>query len=79
MTIWETEILAVNPHTGKLCTFAGPHVRAFTPGLAQQWCDTNGYGYLKVTGDRIIQEVPCIPGTNKPDWSKARNYDAELN
>lgn len=71
--MWETIIRAVDPITGHLVTWQGPYIQAFTPGLAHDWCQRNGYGYCQVTGQRVIMEVPEKNG--KADWSKAKSFE----
>lgn len=47
---WLTTITAIDPRTGELKEWAGPSVNAPTRRLANQWLQTNGYGYCKVLG-----------------------------
>lgn len=45
-----TTIIAINPITGELCEWAGPHIEALTWRMAEQYCQKNGLGYCKVDG-----------------------------
>jgi hypothetical protein len=65
MKLWETIITAVDPITGCLTRYQGPHIEAFTPSLAHQYCQTNGLGYCKITGERIVSEVTTHTKTGK--------------
>lgn len=78
MKIWVTELQALDPGTGEMKTWCGENVTAPTWELAQQWCDNNEKGYLKVVGE-LIAEIPCINGTNKPDWKNITDYEAIQN
>lgn len=73
MRLFCTEIRAQRASDGEMRTYAGPNIPAPTEELAQQWCDEN-QGYLKVIGE-LIAEIPCDPGTYKPDFSNMVDYE----
>lgn len=54
--LFTTEIKAIDPKDGKLKTWGGEVVEAETWEEAEQWCQENGKGYLKVTG-KFIEEI----------------------
>jgi hypothetical protein len=61
MNTYITEIEAIDPTDGELKRWEGIKVESITPELAQQWCNTNGYGYCKVVGQLRFE----IDQTNK--------------
>jgi len=56
MKKWVTEILAIDPVSGQLKTYGGPHIDASTWEEATRFCQTNGLGYCRVVG-QLIAEV----------------------
>lgn len=73
MKKWVTEVTAVSPTTGELTTYFGDIIEAPNMRLAQEWCELNERGYLKVIGE-LICEVPCKPNSLEPDWDNAIDY-----
>lgn len=55
MKYWVTELKAIDPKTGELRTYGGPHVPGISKKDAERYCQQNGLGYLVVIG-RIIAE-----------------------
>jgi|WetSurMetagenome_2_1015567.scaffolds.fasta_scaffold1115843_1 hypothetical protein len=51
MRHFTTEIEAINQETGELCTFRGPIVHEISYLNAYNYCQCNGLGYLKITGE----------------------------
>lgn len=76
MNVYVTQIKAVSPKTGDIKMYAGPNVPGISFADAQDYCDNNGLGYCKVFG-QLIAEVPCDPGTNKPDWENMVDYETK--
>ena len=54
MFYFTTELEAICQATGELLTFAGPNIKAVSFDLAHQYCQNNGFGYLRITG--ILQK-----------------------
>lgn len=79
MKRWCTTITAICPVTKELKKFEGKPIEAPSPALAHEFCQTNGLGYLEVTGDELISEIPCKSGTFEPDWDKRVDYDHDNN
>jgi len=50
MNSYATEIRALDPISGEMRTFAGPHIEAESEQAANDYCQTNGLGYCLVTG-----------------------------
>lgn len=79
MKLYTTEIKAIDPTSGELCSYAGPHVPGLSFADADHYCQTNGLGYCKVVG-QLVAEIPCKPGTLDPDFDRMIDYEqAELN
>lgn len=74
MKIWLTEIMAIDPNDGKLKKWCGPDIKAFTPTLAEQYCQQNGLGYCKVIGE-LVREIGCKKGTYEPDFDNIIDYE----
>jgi hypothetical protein len=74
MNLYATEIKAINPVTGEMTTWCGPHVPGISEADAQDYCQNNGLGYCSVIG-LLIAEIPCKPGTFEPDWENEINYE----
>ena len=74
MPTYCTYIYAINPVTNEMCTFMGQNIEAPTPGLAHQWCQNNGLGYLHI-GEELVMTIGVKAGTtNEPDWSTKKDY-----
>jgi len=73
-----TEIKAIDPADGELKAWCGPSIDAISPGMAKLYCQQNGLGYCKITG-QLISEIPCKEGTLDPDWNKQTDYDESNN
>jgi hypothetical protein len=56
MRFFTTELQAIDPTDGKLKTWQGPHVQAISFADAEAYCNSEGMGYLKVTGI-LLKEV----------------------
>ena len=56
MRFFTTELLAIDPVDGILKTWQGPHVQAISFDDAKQYCNSEGMGYLRVTGI-LVKEV----------------------
>lgn len=56
MKKWTTEIMAVDPCTGDLTKWQGPHIQAPTITDAEIYCQENGLGYCKVIG-QLVSEI----------------------
>lgn len=52
---YTTELWALDPQTGELKLWVGPHILATSFTHARQICDTTGKGYLDVTGEFISE------------------------
>lgn len=48
--LFTTEIKAIHPESGELVTWQGPNVPGICFNDAQEYCNSNGLGYCKVTG-----------------------------
>ena len=57
--IWITEIKAVDPATGEMCTWSGPRIEAKTEEDARNYCDGHGLGYCKIIG-KLISEHEVV-------------------
>ena len=53
MKVFLTEILAMDPKTGKFRTWAGFDIPAHSLEDAQRYCDENGLGFCRVIGEKI--------------------------
>ena len=56
MRYFTTEVDAIDPADGILKTWQGPHVQAISFDGAKQYCNSEGMGYLRVTGI-LVKEV----------------------
>lgn len=72
-----TSIKALDPQTGELKTWCGPHVPGISFNDAEVYCQNNGLGYCKIEGV-LVSEIPQNPD-GSPDWEKRINYDEDLN
>ncbi len=52
---WVTSLRALDPETLELKLWAGPTVPGLSMEDAQDWCGSNGMGYLKVTGELVSE------------------------
>jgi hypothetical protein len=59
MNIYVTEIKAIDPQTGELCDWCGPHIEAKSIEDARRFCDNNGMGYCKIIG-KLLDEISTI-------------------
>lgn len=73
-----TTIQAIDPIDRELKTWGGPNIEAISFGMAELYCQQNGLGYCKITG-QLISEIPCKDGTYDPDFTKQINYDESNN
>lgn len=74
MKQYVTQIKAIEPSTWEMKTWAGPNVPGISFADAETYCQNNGLGYCEVIGE-LVSEIPCKPGTYKPDWDKQVDYD----
>lgn len=74
MRKWTTKIHAIDPFSGELCWWCGPHIDAPSASLAQDYCNNNGMGYCVVDGE-LIMEVPCKDDGCTPDWKSAVDFE----
>ncbi len=74
MKLWETKMQVLNQETKQLVWVEGMRVKEATRERAQKILDKYNYHYL-VLGDEIVAEIPCKPGTARPDWSRMVDYD----
>lgn len=77
MNYYTTELQAINPLTGELRTFCGPHIPAISWTKAEEFCQECGFGYLRVTG-QLIAEIGTKVDENGfivPDMKTIINYD----
>lgn len=59
MNVYVTEIKAIDPETGELFIWCGPHIEAKSIEEARKYCDNNGLGYCKITG-KLNDEIEII-------------------
>jgi hypothetical protein len=74
MRMWVTEILAIDPATGEMKSWAGPNVPGINHDDAERYCQLNELGYCNVLGE-LVAEIPCKEGTNEPDFGKMIDYE----
>lgn len=74
MNLYTTEIYAICPTTGDLKLWAGPHVPGISFADAQNYCETNGLGYCKVTG-KLVAEINFKDNPIAPDCAIRVDYD----
>lgn len=70
-----TEIKAIDPLTGELKTWCGPHVPGIDFTDAERYCAEN-LGFCKVIGE-LVAEIPCKEGTFEPDWGNMIDYETQ--
>ena len=68
-----TEITALQPITGELRRYGGPHVPGISVEDAQEYCNRN-IGYCKVIG-QLIAEIGTKADGITPDFDDQTNYD----
>ena len=68
-----TTVRAIDPADGELKTWGGDRVQAISWAEAQHILNTTERGYMKVDGE-LVAEIPCKPGTFKPDWDGSIDY-----
>ena len=73
MRLWTTEIRAIDPRTGELKTWGGPHVPGINKVDAENFCQNNGLGYCEVTGE-LVSEIPTKDDGLTPDWGRKVDY-----
>lgn len=56
MNYYTTELKAIDPLSGELKTFCGPHIPAVSWTNAEEFCQERGFGYLRITG-QLISEI----------------------
>ena len=78
MKLFVTEIQAINPLTGELTTWDGPHIPAISWSDAEAYCQENGLGYCKVIGI-LLAEIPTKADGWTPDWGKMVEFDLDKN
>lgn len=78
MKTWITEMQVLNQETKELHWVAGMRVVAPTHKAAQEILDKYNYHYLVILGE-LIAEMPCMPGTQDPDFSKMVDYEVIQN
>jgi len=71
--LFTTQLKAINPATGEISTFCGPHIPAISIEDAQDYCDNNGLGYCVVIGE-LVAEIPCKKDSNDADMKIIRDY-----
>lgn len=71
MSLYVTEIKALDPKTGEMKTWGGPNVPGISFATAEQYCEQNGLGYCKVIG-RLVAEIPA----ETPGLEGMIDYDA---
>lgn len=57
MRKWYTQVIAKDPKDQEIKIWDGPYIEAPTQELAQQYCDTNGLGYVHVTPTWVVEEI----------------------
>ncbi|GAA4778961.1 hypothetical protein GCM10023231_02010 [Olivibacter ginsenosidimutans] len=55
MKKWVTEIIAMDPDTNELKKWLGPYITAPTWQDAEIYCQENGLGYCKISGQLISE------------------------
>lgn len=73
MRMFATKIRAIDPETGEMETWEGPHVPGISIADAKDYCQNHGLGYCEVYGE-LVATVPIKPGTTEPDMSKIVDY-----
>ena len=53
---FSTQIRAVCPKTGRLLDWMGPVIEAASWDDAESYCQNNGQGYCKITGEWISEQ-----------------------
>jgi len=74
MKKWVTEIKAIDPMTNEPKKWMGPYITAPTMEDAIEYCQKNGLGYCKVTG-QLISEIPCKEGSYDANWAGRIDFD----
>ena len=77
MKYYTTELEAINPLTGELTHFCGPHIPAISWSAAENFCQEHGFGYLRVTGQLIAEIGTTVnkDGFLIPDMKTIIDYD----
>lgn len=80
MKLFTTELRAIDPRDGELKTWCGPHVPGISWDDARWYCDNNGLGYCRVTGELVAEIGTKIEnGFIVPDFDNMIEYDNENN
>lgn len=74
MKKWVTEIRAMDPCTNEMKAWLGPYITAPTWEDAIAYCQRNGLGYCKITG-QLISEIPCEDDSFTPNWAGRVDFD----
>ncbi len=72
MNTYTTTIWAESSITGELTEYVGPNVPGISFSDAQTYCENNGLGYCKVSG-QLVEEIPVVNG--KPDWKNKTDFE----
>lgn len=51
--IFNTTIKAIDPISGDIKTYGGPHIEAISFGMAKQYLQNNGLGYCEIEGELL--------------------------
>ena len=81
MNYYTTELKAIEPISGELRTFCGPYVPAISWAQAEEFCQNNGFGYLRITGQLVAEIGTKVDkdGFLVPDWDNTIDYDVQNN
>ena len=74
MKYWTTEIRAIDPIDGYLKNWCGPNVPGESWEDAEKYCQENGLGYCRITGE-LICEIPW----NLAQWATELYSDKKRN
>ena len=64
MYLFTSELHAIDPADGELKLWQGPHIEAISLSMAENFCQQNGLGYLKITGI-LVKEIEVDFNLNK--------------
>ena len=80
MSLYITEIKALDPNDNEYKTWAGPNVPGISFTDAQQYCQTHGLGYCKVTGKLVCEIGTKIEnGEMIPNFNNIIDYGTQDN
>lgn len=74
MKIWITEMQVLNQETKELHWVEGMRIKSPTIESAQKILDKYNYHYLVILGE-LVADIPCMPGTQDPDFNKMIDYE----